>query len=91
MKKQITNISPVQTGKVFAVLYFLMSLPFLAIMFIIASASHNPGPGIGMLILFPIFYLIFGFIFTAFAAWIYNLVASWVGGIEYTSTTVEGD
>lgn len=43
------------------------------------------GPGIGLLVAMPFLYLIFGFIFTAIGAWVYNLVAKWVGGIEYTS------
>lgn len=91
MKKQIINISAFQTAKVFAVLYFLLSLPLIALMAIMFSFSHNPGPSLLMLIIFPFFYLIFGFIFTVIAAWVYNLAASWVGGIEYTSTSVEGD
>lgn len=89
MKKQIINISPFQTAKVFAVLYFVMTLPFIALMAIMFSFSPNQGPGMGFLIVLPFAYLIFGFIFTVLAAWVYNLVAGWVGGIEYTSTTVE--
>lgn len=91
MKKQIINIAPFQTAKVFAVLYFLMSLPFVAMMAVMFSFSESHAPSPIMLIIFPFFYLIFGFIFTVIAAWIYNLAASWVGGIEYTSTTVEND
>lgn len=41
------------------------------------------------MILFPVLYLVFGFIFTAIAAWVYNLAAGWVGGVEYTSITVD--
>ena len=89
MKKQIINIAPFQTAKVFAVLYFLMSLPLIAMMAVMFSFSHSSGPSLIMLIVFPFFYLIFGFIFTVIGAWAYNLAAGWVGGIEYTSTTVE--
>ena len=91
MKKQIINISPFQTAKVFAVLYFLMSIPFIGFMAIAFSFSPAPHPGMGMLIIFPFAYLIFGFIFTAIGAWVYNLAASWVGGIEYTSISIEND
>lgn len=41
------------------------------------------------MILFPVLYLVFGFIFTAIAAWVYNLAAGWVGGVEHTSITVD--
>lgn len=91
MKKQIVNIAPFQTAKLFAVIYFLMSLPFIAMMAVMFSFTHSPAPSMIMLIIFPFFYLIFGFIFTVIAAWVYNLAAGWVGGIEYTSTSVEGD
>ncbi len=91
MKKQIINVSPFQTAKVFAVLYFLMSLPLIGFMAIMFSFSPTPSPGLGFLIFLPFIYLIFGFIFTAIGAWIYNLVAKWVGGIEYTSITIEND
>lgn len=85
MKKQITNISPVQTAKVFAVLYFIMSIPFVALMAISFAFAPAPRPPMGFLLAFPFIYLIFGFIFTALGAWVYNKVAGWVGGIEYTS------
>lgn len=89
MKKQIINVSSIQTGKVFALFYLIISLPFIA--FLAISFSFAPGPKmpIGFLLLFPFLYAIFGFIFTALSAWIYNLVAGWVGGIEYTSVSIE--
>ena len=89
MKKQIINISPIQTAKVFAVLYFVLSLPLVGFMAISFSFAPGPKPGFGFLILFPFIYLIFGFIFTALGAWVYNLVAKQIGGIEYTSISTE--
>lgn len=86
MKKQITNISPVQTAKVFAVLYFVMSIPVVALMAITAAASPAQArPPLGFIFALPFIYLIFGFIFTVLGAWVYNKVAGWIGGIEYTS------
>ena len=91
MKKQIAHISPFQTAKVFAVLYFLMSIPLIGFMAVMFSISPAPHPGLGMLIIFPFAYLILGFIFTAIGAWVYNIAAKWVGGIEYISTTIESE
>jgi len=89
MKKQIINVSPIQTAKVFALLYFVISLPLVGFMAIAMSFSPAPKAGLGFLIMFPFIYLIFGFIFTALGAWVYNIVAKWVGGIEYTSVPNE--
>ncbi|HEY0562816.1 MAG TPA: hypothetical protein VGD04_05780 [Methylophilus sp.] len=85
MKKQNSNISPVQTAKVFAVVYFIMSLPIVGFMAISFAFAPTPRAPMGLLLALPFIYLIFGFIFTAIGAWVYNLVAGWVGGIEYTS------
>jgi hypothetical protein len=38
--------------------------------------------GVGAIIVFPILYGIIGFIFALIGAWIYNLLASWIGGIQ---------
>jgi hypothetical protein len=38
--------------------------------------------GVGAIIFMPIIYGIMGFIMGLITAWLYNLVAGWVGGIE---------
>ncbi len=38
--------------------------------------------GIGMAVAAPIFYAALGFVFGVIGAFIYNLIAGWVGGIE---------
>jgi hypothetical protein len=91
MKKQIIRVSPIQTAKVAALMYFLLSIPMVAFMALSFSFAPMPGPrlGFGFMIFFPIMYLAFGFVFTAIAAWVYNLAAGWVGGVEYTSITMD--
>ena len=90
MKKQITSISPFQTAKVMAVLYFVISLPFVLIMGVAFSFASGQKPAMtGMLVLMPVLYMVGGFIFTIVGAWVYNLVAKWVGGIEFTTSESE--
>lgn len=87
MKKQILSFSPVQTGKVFAALYFVFSIPFVLMMALIVPFSKEPSPFSGLFLIFiPILYAALGFIFVALGALAYNFVAKRVGGIEYTSS-----
>ena len=87
MRKRITRFAPMQVAKVFAVLYALVSIPFAAIAFF-AGSMGGQGMPVWLVVVIPVIYLVFGFIFTAIAAWLYNLVAGWTGGIEYTAEDV---
>lgn len=84
MKKQIVNVSVFQSSKVMAVLYLVMSIPAVLIM-MIPAVMTGEGFSVLMLVLAPILYTVFGFIFTALGAWIYNLVARRIGGFEFTT------
>lgn len=95
---RIKKISPLQLGKMLAVIYGLISIiivPFFIIFAVIGSiagaASHSNGfaPaafGVGfsvvMALIFPVMYAGFGFIAGVLGGFVYNLVAKWVGGIE---------
>lgn len=83
MKTQIIHISKLQTAKVMAVLYLVISLPLTLFMFLPPLITHQPVQW-GMIWWLPLFYTIFGFVFTFLGAWIYNGVAGWIGGIEFT-------
>jgi hypothetical protein len=88
---QVKRIGVLQTAKITAVMYFLISLvfliPFGLIMMIAGSAQGGPGiaeaffGGI-FLIFMPIVYAVMGFVFVAIGCLFYNLVAKYVGGIE---------
>ena len=84
MRKRITRIAPFQLGKVFAVFYAIFSIPFALIMGIAAAfAPASQNVSVAMIVAIPIFYVVFGFLFTVVAAWLYNVVAKWTGGVEY--------
>jgi hypothetical protein len=64
-------------------------MPFLLIIGIagiaIGGGRHNPGgaiAGVVMAVLIPVVYACIGFVTGAIAGLVYNLVASWLGGIE---------
>lgn len=88
MKKQIIHVSVLQSAKVMAVLYLVISLPMVLLMSIPAMSAGQSFP-IWMLIAMPVMYTVIGFIFTLLGAWVYNLVAARIGGFEFTTKEVD--
>lgn len=88
MKKQVVNVSAVQSAKVMAAMYFVCSFPFLVILAFSAFAGERQLPGLVMLVLMPVLYAFFGFVFTLIGAWVYNLIAARIGGFEFTTAEV---
>jgi hypothetical protein len=83
MKTQIVRISKLQTAKVMALLYLVISLPLMLFMVAPSLYMHQPIQW-GMLLWMPVMYAVMGFVFTFLGSWIYNGVASKFGGIEFT-------
>ena len=98
MTRHLKRIAPLQAGKVFAILYGLMGLIFvplfaLAAMFGAFAQPAQPGQvpsgailggmllGIGILL--PIFYAVMGFVLGLIGSALYNLIARFVGGLEF--------
>ena len=91
MKRQMSHVAPLQMARVFALLYFVISLPFCLLAFV--SMMLLPQLSVAsplVLIGMPFLYAAFGFIFTFLAASVYNFVAKYTGGIEYTSVELPG-
>ena len=89
--RRIKRIAPLQLGKMLALLYGiigLLAIPFFLLMTSITAQlpEGQRGPflamGAGAAIFAPILYAVLGFIVGVIGAFIYNLVAKWVGGIE---------
>jgi hypothetical protein len=89
MKKQIKSVSLVQNAKMVAVLYALMSLPFLAILYAVGGFVNQPGLSLVSGLFFVLIYVVSGFVFALIGGWICNLVASTVGGFEFTTAEVK--
>lgn len=85
MKKQITHISVVQTSKVVALLYAVVSLIYTIIgVFMVAFGSKGI-KAMGLVYVFmPIIMMIIGFLMMLLFCWLYNVIAKRVGGIEVT-------
>lgn len=87
----LRRIAPLQLGKVLAILYGILGLlfiPFALIMSLVAShvpAEQRVGMfafGAGFALFMPVMYALMGFLTGVIGAWLYNLVARWIGGVE---------
>lgn len=86
----VKRIGPGSAFKVGLVVYALLGLvvaiPFSLLGMIAGSLATSalPGAGLGLfaIVVFPICYGLVGGIFAAIGAFIYNLAAGWVGGLE---------
>ena len=93
--RRIKRFAPLQLGKMLGILYAFMGLIFVPF-FLLASIfgamiPHKQGGppaaataafGVGFTLMIPVLYGVLGFIAGIISAWIYNLVAKWIGGIE---------
>lgn len=91
MKKRIQHIAPLQLGIVLATLsgaLSLISLPVIILYFLPGAKSQSSigflSGGILSIILIPFLYAAAGFIGGIIVAAVYNLIAKWTGGIEFT-------
>jgi hypothetical protein len=87
LAKRISRIAPWSAGRLFAVIYFFISLLVVIPMALIWSfapipAASKPPFSPVVLLLLPFLYAGAGLLFVAFACAIYNLAAKFVGGLE---------
>ncbi len=89
MMHRIERFGVGQTAKVFGILYGIMGLIFLPFFMLISAAlPAERHLGMGYALSMPLLYGVMGFISTAIACAIYNVVAGAVGGIEIETDQV---
>ena len=83
MKKQLIRISILQSSKIVTAMYVLMGFIYTLIGIPMIIFGSSPMRIIGIIcFLMPILMGILGFIFFVIFAAVYNLLASWLGGVE---------
>jgi hypothetical protein len=89
--RRIKRFAPLQLGKIMGLTYALMGLlfcPFFLLMALFTPHVQNSQRvgmmafGTGFAIAMPFLYGALGFIGGVIGAFVYNLIAKWVGGIE---------
>ena len=89
MTKRLTTIAPWQAGKLFAVVYFFVSLVFvipmeLVALLVPAPASSKAHLSPALILLFPFIYALAALVLVPLGCWIYNIAAKLVGGLVVT-------
>ena len=90
----IKRVAPLSAGKIFGALYAGMGLIVGAFFSLFATVGAFAAPdtegfgplamlfGVGAIVLFPVVYGCMGAIASVIGAWLYNVVAGIVGGLE---------
>jgi transmembrane protein DUF3566 len=90
---ELKRVGPWSAGRVCGAVYAVMGLIF-GLLFACAAVvngmmtrnsdgvAFGAGFGVGAIVVFPILYGVLGVVFGALTAWLYNVFAGMVGGIE---------
>lgn len=86
----IKSVGAFSLAKIMGTLYVIVGLVFGGLLSLVAMAGFGRSDsgmggmifGIGAVIILPIFYGVLGFVFTLIGAWLYNIAAGIVGGVE---------
>jgi hypothetical protein len=91
MIMRLTRISPWQSAKTLAAVYFAMGVVIaIPAGLFISQIPAPPGQSrlsVPFILCLPILYALAALIFVPLACWIYNLGAGLLGGIEFTVET----
>ncbi|HJX97653.1 MAG TPA: hypothetical protein VJ281_02150 [Chthoniobacterales bacterium] len=89
MKKQITRISILQSAKITTALYVVIGFLYTLLAIPMFLFGDDKLRIMGIVYAFmPVIMAIFGFVFFCIFAAIYNLLARWLGGVEFEVTEV---
>jgi hypothetical protein len=84
MKKQITRISILQSSKIATILYFILGFLYVLIGIPMIIFGNDQLRIMGIVYCaMPFLMAGIGFIFFVISAALYNLIAKWVGGMEF--------
>ena len=87
MTQRIVRIAPIPAAKVAAALYGIVAIVFIPFFILPGLLGAANAPPLWLpLALIPL-YVGAGFLMTGFMAWLYNVIARWVGGLQITLET----
>jgi hypothetical protein len=84
LQYRLTRFGIQSTALIVGLIYFVLAVVCIPFFYLATRNAPNGGlPGI-VLVIGPVVYGIIGYVFTAIGCWLYNLIASWTGGMVLT-------
>lgn len=81
MEVRMVRVDPHQAGLIAAVVYAVLGLAAIPIVMLASLASGQQNVSSGFSLALPILYGVGGYLGTAVACWLFNLVAGRLGGV----------
>ena len=78
----VTRVGVLSLAKLQTVVMALLGAPIGALFFWLSLSEGAGGFSVVYLVVFPVVYAAGGFLLGVIGAWLYNLAASWVGGVQ---------
>lgn len=89
MQYRLTRFGIQSTAIIVGLIYFVLAIVCVPIFYLIARNAPNGGLPGTVLVIGPVVYGIIGYVFTAIGCLLYNLIASWTGGMVLTMEPTE--
>lgn len=89
--KEIKRVDPLSTGKMLGALYFILGLVLILpvglvsiVPLMLSEGGNNSFGTMGMFFMLgaPVIYGVFAFVSGVISAWLYNVIATYIGGIQ---------
>jgi hypothetical protein len=84
LQYRLTRLGIHSTAIIVGLVYFILAIVCVPIFYLAMRNAPNGGIPGAAIVIAPVLYGIFGYVFTAIGCWLYNLIASWTGGMVLT-------
>jgi len=89
LQYRLTRFGVNSTALIVGLIYFVLALVCIPIFYLAMRNAPNGGIPAAALVIGPVIYGIFGYLFTAIGCGLYNLISSWTGGLIFTLEPTE--
>jgi hypothetical protein len=89
LQYRLTRFGIHSTALIVGIIYFILAIVCIPIVYLISRNAPNGGLPGAVLVIGPVVYGVFGYVFTAIGCWLYNLIASGTGGMVFTLEQAE--